>query len=199
MDTGFAAVTSHKVEIVAAVLAAGGSRRLGRPKQLLPLHGTTLVEAVTARVLATSADFVAVVVGAQAAEVAAQVERFAVEILDNADWQEGIGASVRVAARWARRIGASALLLCVVDQPRLSTSHLEDLIDTFRQTGDAVGSRYSGTLGVPAIFGAASFDELEVLAGDRGARALLGRAGTRIVDWPDGAIDIDVPADLAQL
>lgn len=185
--------------IVAAVLAAGGSRRLGRPKQLLPLHGTTLVEAVVVRVCASSCDHVAVVVGSHASEVAAQVDRFPVEILENPDWQEGLGSSVRVAARWARRIGASALLLCVVDQPRLSTSHLDDLIDTFRQTGDAVGSRYSGTLGVPAIFSAASFDELEALAGDRGARALLGRAGTRIVDWPDGAIDIDVPADLVQL
>jgi xanthine dehydrogenase accessory factor len=183
--------------IAAAILAAGGSRRLGRPKQLLPVQGTTLVELIAARVCATSCDRIALVVGAHAAEVAARVERYGIEILDNPDWQEGISSSVRAAARWARRIEAQGLLLCVVDQPKLSTGHLDELVDTFRQSGDVVASRYANTLGVPAVFDAGSFDELEALAGDRGARSLLGRAGTRVVDWPEGAIDIDVPADLA--
>jgi CTP:molybdopterin cytidylyltransferase MocA len=184
------------VTIAAAILAAGGSRRLGRPKQLLPVGDGTLIELVVARVCAASCDRFALVVGAHATEVAARVQRYPVDIVDNADWQEGLGSSVRAAARWAHGINAHALLLCVVDQPKLSTAHLDQLVDTFRQTGDVVGSRYAGTVGVPAIFGAACFDELEALAGDRGARSLLGRLGTRVVDWPDGEIDIDVPADL---
>jgi CTP:molybdopterin cytidylyltransferase MocA len=185
--------------VAAAILAAGGSRRLGQPKQLLRIDGVTLAELVVARVCSTSCDRFALVVGAHATDVVARVQRYAVDIIYNADWEAGLGSSVRAAARWARRTCARGLLLCVVDQPKLSTTHLDELVQTFRQTGNTVGSRYSGALGVPAIFGAAYFDDLEVIAGDRGARSLLGRRGTHVIDWPDGAVDIDLPGDLAQL
>jgi CTP:molybdopterin cytidylyltransferase MocA len=185
------------VTIAAAILAAGGSRRLGQPKQLLAIDGTTLVETVVARVCASRCDRFAIVVGAHAADVIARVARHPVDIVANPHWQEGLASSVRAAAAWAQRIAASGLLLCVVDQPRLATEHLDRLVERFRASRTAVGSRYAGTLGVPAIVPATAFAELIALTGDRGARALLARPGTIAIDWADGAIDIDVAADLA--
>lgn len=182
--------------IAAAILAAGGSRRLGRPKQLLPFGDTTLVEAMIARVWATTCDHVGIVVGAHAADVVVQT-RSGVDIIDNPHWEEGMGSSVRTAVAWAESLESSGLLLCVVDQPRLTTQHLEALLAEFRRTHANVGSRYDGRLGVPAIFSARCFPALASLSGDRGARAVLARPGTRWIEWADGAFDIDVPKDLA--
>lgn len=183
--------------IAAAILAAGASRRLGRPKQLLMIGGTTLVELVIDRVCASRCDRIGVVVGAYAAEVVVRVPRRGVEIVENVAWEEGMASSIRAATAWARSHDASGLLLCVVDQPRLSTRHLDALIDEFRRCSGTVASRYDGTLGVPAIFGSSSFAELAALTGDRGARRLLARPGTRALDWADGAVDIDLPTDHA--
>ena len=111
-----------------AVLAAGASRRLGRPKQLVLVDGVSLIR--HAALAATQARFarVAIVLGANAADVALALEGLDVERVDNPDWAEGMAASVRVAAAWARRHALDALLVAVADQPRLSSLHLDALI-----------------------------------------------------------------------
>jgi xanthine dehydrogenase accessory factor len=187
------------VTIGAAILAAGSSSRLGRPKQLLPYAGATLVETIVARVRATSCTRMAVVLGADREEIARRLARVRVDIVDNDAWQEGMAGSLRVAVAWARAAGCTGLLIAVVDQPRLSTAHLERLLAALRATGDAAASRYSGKLGVPAAFGARWFGELERLQGDRGASGLLERSRVTAIDWADGSIDIDEPADLPHL
>lgn len=185
--------------IGAVILAAGSSSRLGTPKQLLPLGGTTLVEAIVDRVLASSSDRVAVVLGARAEEIAPRLASRPVDLLANDDWAEGMAASLRAAVAWARRTACDALLVTLVDQPRLTTAHLDQLLDAHRDTGHPVASRYGESLGAPAVFGRALFEDLAELRGDRGARQLLARCGARAIDWADGHIDIDVPADLRHL
>ena len=82
---------------------------------------------------------------------------------------------------------------------RFVVAHAEALVARHRAGGGAaVASRYEGTLGVPAVFGRTRFPELLALRGDQGARALLRHdPGVLVVDWPDGALDIDTPGDLA--
>ncbi len=179
--------------IVAAVLAAGASMRLGRPKQLIALDGEPLVRRAARLARASSCTEVAVVLGAHADAIAPTLDGLGVEVLENPLWPEGMGSSVRAAVGWALAECAQALLLVVCDQPRLTTAHLDALI----AHRGRVGSSYLGVVGVPALFPAVDFPALAMVRGDRGARTLL--AGAASIDWPDGAIDVDTDDDLAKL
>jgi CTP:molybdopterin cytidylyltransferase MocA len=181
-----------------AILAAGGSRRLGRPKQLLPFRGRTLLEHVIERVRSSDCDVVAVVLGAESARIGSCVPKTGVETLLNPEWAEGLASSVRCAARWALHLDLRALLLATADQPYLHEHHLNRLLEQHAGGQTLVASRYAGTFGVPALFDRSHLDALLALRGDRGAGALLRRAQSVTgVDFPAGAIDIDTPDDLA--
>nr|HEX4312370.1 nucleotidyltransferase family protein [Kofleriaceae bacterium] len=187
--------------IGAAILAAGASRRLGRPKQLVPCHGVPLVRAIAAEAIGSRADRVAVVVGAHAREVAAAVAGLPLAIEANWLWPEGIASSLRTAVSWAIRTRCDGLCVLACDQPRLTTAHVDRLLSAFRTLGGhaPIASAYGCSLGVPAVFPAASFPSLLGLAGDRGAVSLLAASGVGAVDWPDGVLDVDVPDDLAHV
>lgn len=185
------------VNVVGAILAAGSSSRLGRPKQLVLVAGEPLLRRTARLALATPIAELAIVVGAHAAEVTSAVAGLAVTTLDNPAWPEGMASSIRVAAAWADARAADALLLMVCDQPRLTTAHLAALLADHAASGAIVGSAYRGIVGIPAVFHRRAFAALGALAGDRGARALLGDAAA--VAWDDGAIDVDSEADLAAL
>ncbi|MEO7093942.1 MAG: nucleotidyltransferase family protein [Polyangiales bacterium] len=185
------------MSVVGAILAAGSSSRLGRPKQLVPVAGEPLLRRTARLALATSCTATAVVVGAHAGEVTPAVAGLAVTTLVNEAWPEGVASSIRAATMWAEAQSASALLLMVCDQPRLTTEHLAALLAEHARTGAVVGSAYRGTVGVPAVFPASSFAALGALHGDRGARALL--AGAAAISWDDGAVDVDSEADVDAL
>ena len=183
--------------VVGAILAAGSSSRLGRPKQLVPVGGEPLVRRTARIALASPCAEIAVVLGAATDDVARALDGLSVALLPNPAWSEGVASSIRTAAAWARARSASAVLLLVCDQPRLSAEHLGALLAEHARTGGSVGSRYRDIVGVPAVFPARSFDALARLTGDRGARALLGDAAA--IPWEDGAIDVDSEADIAAL
>jgi len=182
-----------------AVLAAGASRRLGRPKQLLPVGGRTLVRHVVERACASRAARVAVVVGAHALAVRAALDGAAVTVLENPEWEEGLASSIRAAARWAAGRRAAALAIVLADQPEITPHHLNRLAAEHGAGAAAAGSAYRGVLGVPAVFDAALFPALLALSGDRGAAALLAETRAATVPWPAGAVDIDTEADVVRL
>jgi CTP:molybdopterin cytidylyltransferase MocA len=185
--------------IGAAVLAAGASRRLGQPKQLVTVEGQELVRRMAEVALQSGCRPVAVVLGAHGAEVGAAVARVPVVCLWNSEWAEGMGSSVRSAAQWAMGAELDALVLVLVDQLRLSSGHLDALLAASDQGGRIAASAYQGVLGVPAIFPRRFFPALQALKGDSGARQLL-RDNPLIaaVSWPDGVYDLDRTTDLAR-
>jgi CTP:molybdopterin cytidylyltransferase MocA len=176
--------------IAGIVLAAGASRRLGEPKQLLDCHGEPLVRVIARRVRAAT-DATCVVVGA--VDLGRALHDLDVDVVICRDWAEGMAASLRAGIAWAKRHEAAVVTAC--DQPDLDTDHVRTLIETYRQTDGIVASRYEGVSGVPAVFPATMFETLAKLEGDRGARALLGDA--RVIDWPAGARDLDTPSAVA--
>jgi len=185
--------------VVCAILAAGASRRLGQPKQLLGIDGQPLIYRIASVALASRADAVAVMLGAQAEPIAGALGSLPLlEIRLVPDWAEGLSASVRTAARWAQRRRALALLLAVGDQVALTSACLDALIGASDGGRRLVASTYDGVRGVPAVIPSAHFPALRRLTGDVGARALLRVAGPEIaeVPWAAGAQDIDVPTDL---
>jgi molybdenum cofactor cytidylyltransferase len=148
---------------------------------------------------------VVVVLGAEHVAIAAAVYLSGVCVVRNEDWAQGIASSIHAGLRGLEEIDldADGAMILTCDQPRLSVSHLQALMAGFDARGgrDIAASEYAGRVGVPAIFSRAMFPELYALSGDKGARALLKKAGGAVmrVDFPGGEVDVDTPEDLAAL
>lgn len=179
-----------------AILAAGASRRLGEPKQLLRLSGKSLLRRAAENALAANAECVVAVLGAFAEKIKPELDGLAVRIVENRDWQEGIASSIRAAigALQAERVDAALLMLC--DQPFISRAFLQKLIAAWRTSKvPIVASGYSDAVGAPALFDSALFNALLQLRGESGARQLIRQHRHDIVPCPEGFVDIDTPED----
>lgn len=190
-------------QIVLAVLAAGGSHRLGRAKQLLVKEGQSLLRSAAKTALAAACGPVVVVLGARAACLQAETADLQVTIVVNDGWASGLASSVRAAVHAADRIapGASGILITLADQPRVTPDLLRELVRRHRKKpAHPVACGYAGTVGVPALFPRSFFPELLRLQGDRGARDLLRDRGSRVevVPFPGAALDIDTNEDIAR-
>lgn len=182
--------------VAVLVLAAGGSRRLGRPKQLVRMHGRSLLALAVTRALDLGPLWIGVVVGAGASRLAAELSSSPVEIVVARNWRQGLSASLRAGlARVPRQ--ATDLLVTTVDQWAVTSSDLRRLL---RQRGRSpVAAAYDGVLGIPALFPRRAWRALGALEGDRGARALLEAPGVRAVAVEAAAVDLDTPEDLRRL
>lgn len=183
------------------VLAAGAATRFGSPKQLARLNGLPLLHLAVGRAVAIAGQSVTVVLGANAADLAPLLRHTGASMLINRDWTEGMGSSVRAGVAGIPAAADGALLM-LADQPAVTADDLRRLVHAWRgQPNHIVAAQYAGTAGVPAIFAREDFAALASLRGDAGARALLRRAGDRLVrvPMPSAAIDIDTPEDLLKL
>jgi CTP:molybdopterin cytidylyltransferase MocA len=184
------------------VLAAGGSRRLGKPKQLVrrrtrPLLAHTLAAARSALPTAP----LIVVLGSHALRLRLVVRRAGHGItVNNPRWEDGLATSLR-AGLAATPPGTRALLVLLVDQPEVGAAALRRLVRAWRRRpGVPAAACYGGHAGVPAILPRRNWRAIRALRGDSGARALLRNApSVTLVALPEAAIDIDTPADLAAL
>ena len=183
------------------ILAAGESSRMGRPKQLLSVNGKTLLRhAIDAARVIDEAPVV--VLGAHAAAICAEVNGLPVTIIENTDWQSGMGGSLRTGLQalldHSPKTQAAIIMLC--DQPRVTGDILRALVEPYRSSASPiVACEYGGVLGVPALFHRTMFQELLALQGAEGARKIIQRypAQAARVSFPDGAIDLDTPEDFA--
>lgn len=183
------------------ILAAGASRRLGQPKQLVPLGGKPALHLVVSTAVALPGWSVSVVVGANAGDLTYLLARSSVSVVVNRNWEEGIAASIR-AGLAAMPPACEAAMILLGDQVAVTTDDLKRLNDAWKgEEGSIVASVYSQHVGVPAIFPRAFFPELAQLRGDQGARAILERNAYRLVrvPMPNAAVDLDTPEDLAAL
>ena len=189
---------SADASIAAVVLAAGGSARLGRPKQLVPIHGEPLVRRAARAALDAGCRPVMVVLGAEREAVGAAVADLPIQPVGNPHWADGVGSSIACGVRAAAADGPAGCIVLPCDQPRLSEGVLAALIERYRRgEAQAVACAYGGTVGAPVLFAPALFDRLSALTGDSGAkRVLRGCAALQIVEFPGGELDIDTDADL---
>ena len=188
----------------AIILAAGGSTRLGQPKQLLVLEGETLVRRMVNAASAAGCTHVTVVVGETRDRVAAELRGTAAEIVANEHWQNGLGTSIKrgLAHLVRARPEIENVVLLACDQPFVDRAVVHALIKAGEASGkEIVASSYAGTLGVPALFDRVCFEALLSLPDDTGAKSLLTADESRVarVEFPEGALDIDTPADLDRL
>lgn len=191
------------MKLAAALLAAGSSRRFGRPKAFLEFRGRSLLRGLATE-LAAVADPVIVVAPPSANAFARELEGTGVKLVVNPWAERGMGSSLAAATRALvlRSPASEALLVALVDQPLVTRHLLERLVRAAEATGGWAACDYGDDeIGPPAVFPRAAFPELERLDGDRGARALLEARRDAIarVEFSDGRCDVDTPADYERL
>jgi CTP:molybdopterin cytidylyltransferase MocA len=190
-------------ENAVVILAAGGSRRMGRPKQLVEIEGQSLVRRAAEAALAAGSGSVHVVVGAEVIRVRAALDGLPVELVVNDAWKEGMASSIRAAIEAIERRDrpAETLTLMLCDQPGVSDDVLRRLLEAYRATrAPVVASRYPEGPGVPALFHAELFPALKSLGGDVGARHLIRHLDRDVVTIPFALTDdIDTPSDVLRI
>jgi CTP:molybdopterin cytidylyltransferase MocA len=184
------------------ILAAGGSRRLGRPKQLLSVLGEPLLRRVVRMAVDVDPDHLIVVLGSSAYDCVPVIKDCGVDIVVNPFWESGLAGSIRLGVERAEEQGASSVLFLLADQPWLNSEVIGRFLERVNgQTDAIISARYDGILGAPMMFGSDWFPQLKNLEGDQGARNLVAKEGGRVevIDWSEGALDLDTPEDLNTL
>lgn len=185
--------------LVALVLAAGASTRLGQPKQLVLYHGERLVDRAARIAADAGASLVFVVLGAEVDSVLQGLQQSeTLRVLIHKGWAAGMAGAIALGAAAAERAGADDLLVLACDQPAVDAEHLRTLVEVSRRE-HVVASVYSGRRGIPALFPSFALHALQGLQGDRGARDLLQREDVMTVPLADGEFDVDTPEDLQKL
>ncbi len=186
--------------VTGLVLAAGGSKRLGRPKQLLPYGRRTVLDQTLSVARRCPFDQLVCVIGGGGPEVRGVVALDGFEVAENPSFGEGCSSSIAVALA-AVDPRADALVLLLGDQPGVTPETVAALI---AGRGDAAlaACAYENGRGHPLAFARSTFGELAGLHGDKGVWKLMDRAGAAVVEVPvAGAIprDIDTWEDYAAI
>ena len=194
----------RKTIIEILILAAGASRRLGEPKQLIKYEGTSLVRRIASESVKAGIGNVTVVTGYKTDEIAMEISDLKVDVFYNEDWEEGIGASIRNGLKYVlkKQPDTNAILITMVDQPFVNAQHLQKIANAYDPARPMIiASAYSGTFGVPVLVDNYYFEKLSELKGDEGGKKIFVQYLRDIVEIPfiEGSIDIDHQEDLAKL
>jgi molybdenum cofactor cytidylyltransferase len=188
----------------AIILAAGGSSRFGRAKQLLSFQGESLVRRAVRTAIEAGCACVTVVVGDARDRIKTEVRETPAVIVENPEWQRGLGTSIRCGLRQllSSRPELDAVVLLACDQPFVDASVITSLIAQRENSRKPiVACSYANTLGIPALFSRSCFEALLALPDDSGAKALIESRSADVaqIEFEKGAIDLDTPADLEQI
>jgi molybdenum cofactor cytidylyltransferase len=188
--------------IACIVLAAGGSRRLGFPKQLVRRRARSLLRhALAAAHGALPHSALIVVLGANVLRLRLAVRRAAPQgvVVHNAQWTDGLAGSLNAGLAAVPK-HVRSILVTLVDQPNVDHRTLLRLLQAWsRRPGVAAAASYAGRPGVPAVLPRRYWRAIRELRGDVGARALLHGSSITIVAMPEAELDVDTSADLARL
>ena len=175
------------------VLAAGGSSRLGRPKQLLDYRGRTLLDATLDMARGCRFDQLVVALGGAGDDVRSAVDLSGCDVVDNVHYTTGCSSSIG-AALAAIDQRSAALVLLLGDQPGVKP----EVVDALRTTAESCDAalavcRYADGRGHPFCFARSTFDDLADLHGDKAVWKLLESGRYPVTE---AAIDGPVPIDV---
>lgn len=181
----------------ALLLAAGGSTRLGRPKQLLSIGGVPLVRHVARLLLATRPEHLVVVTGGAEAAIRQALAGLDVVLVRNEDWQTGMASSLRCGHQ-ALAGSSLPLLIAGTDQPCLTERHLHGLLEQDADGKDVITSYGEDGRGIPVLLSPATQQRIQSLQGDTGLRQLWKNMQTAPISVcaPELGFDIDTPEQL---
>lgn len=180
--------------IAATILAAGRSTRMGHPKARLLYRGRTFLQGILDAAEAAGLRRI-VAVGADATEILSGHDLHGVSVVTNTEMDSGPIGSIRAAIREIRDDPVEALLVWPVDLPHVSVKTIEMLKDAFSRThGPVIVPVYHGTRGHPVVFGRDVFSELLDPGLHDGARAVVHRDQSRVVE-----VEVDDSAIISDL
>jgi molybdenum cofactor cytidylyltransferase len=183
--------------VTGLVLAAGGSQRLGEPKQLLPYGSGTLLDHALETARASGFDQLIVALGGSSADVRSRVDLSEAEVVENPDFGEGCSSSI-AAGLSALDPRAELLVLMLGDQPGVTPATVRALIAGCGDGTVLAACLYDNGRGHPLAFGRGVFDDLRELHGDKAVRKLMERRSDEVVEIRvSGPIprDVDTRAD----
>lgn len=189
------------MNIGVVILAAGESKRMGVPKQILPIFGVPMLKYLVDEVLDTEAHPVTVVVGANKTKIVPLLENIPIGIIDNSDWQKGMGSSIKMGLVGSYLItkGFDGLIFMTSDMPFVNAEVINKLIKTAREFPHKtiIASKYAGTLGIPVLYKKERFEDILDMKPEHGAKQFFNKYPDEIVtvDFDLGAIDLDTKED----
>ncbi|MDZ7361505.1 MAG: nucleotidyltransferase family protein [candidate division KSB1 bacterium] len=175
-------------KISALVLAAGESKRIpGKNKLLLPFAGKTIVECTVDTVLQAAVDDVILVLGHEAETIKKVVGDRPIKIAFNPDYRNGMAGSIHTGLT-ALSPTATAVMICLVDQPLIQSAELNLLITAFSQAKEKsiAVPVFKGQRGNPVIFDLRYRAEMLTLKGDVGCKPIIAR-------HPEAVVEVEMP------
>jgi molybdenum cofactor cytidylyltransferase len=189
------------------ILAAGESKRFGRPKQLAQIKGKYLLEWVLDAALTSKLEKVILVLGYEYQKIKDKVDQKAypekLQVIYNKDYKQGQSTSIKYGLSKIRG-GVVQVMLLLGDQPLVTRDIIDLLLESFQQSNKAIGVPvFKGKRGNPVIFTQAFFEELRAIEGDVGARNIINRNPNEVlkieIKVPSIFFDIDTPHDLKRI
>ncbi|MGC1514949.1 MAG: nucleotidyltransferase family protein [Maribacter sp.] len=197
---------NEPLHIAALIMAAGASRRMNGIKQVLPWKESNFLLETLKTVTRTKATKIEIILGANADNImdTCRLKESKVPISINPNWSQGLGNSIAFGTDMLLKNTnkPDGILICLADQPLLTTSYLNLLIDTFSSDrSKIVATKYGFKAGVPAVFPNLFFKELRQLQGDQGAKEMMQRNSNRmtILDAQHQVTDIDTLPEYERL
>jgi molybdenum cofactor cytidylyltransferase len=187
--------------VAGIVLAAGGSHRYGRVKQLLPWKGQPLVRHAARLALEAGLSPVIVVAGESLPEIQTALEGLDVTLVHNPTWSDGQSTSVRLGLEAIQRRAGAALFL-LSDQPRVPSALIKTLVEAHAHSlAPVIAPQVDGQRANPVLFDRITFPAFAELQGDRGGRQLFSRYPVQWLPWYDASVllDVDTPEDYRRL
>lgn len=173
-------------------MAAGESKRLDSPKQLLKWGNEYLINHVIKIAVSSNIQQLHVVLGSRIEQIQPIINDKNAIIVRNPDWQSGLSSSIKAGLSMIDdKINGVFILL--VDQPFLTAELLNRMIDRFSKTkAQAIVPRVNGQQYNPVLFSREVFRDLMTINGDKGAKAMLRQFSIEWVDWPDRKLMMDI-------
>lgn len=187
----------HQLSISIIILAAGYSKRLGEPKQLLEINGQNLLSHAIRAATDVNAETVILVAREGLIDDQAQGKY---SLVINEDASLGMSSSIKAGLKFVyeNAPGTDGVIIMVCDQPHVTTAVLLQLINEHVKTGKSiVAAKYANTYGTPVFFDKLYFSRLNELNGDSGAKKVILQnfRDLAFIEFPLGEIDIDTPED----
>lgn len=173
---------------------------MGQSKQLLTINGKPLLQKTVEELLTANTGEVIVVLGANASEHKKVIVDYPVRIVENNQWQNGMGASIKAGMKFIgdRFPKSKAVIISVCDQPHLTSTHIKQIAQAYYNTEQSiVASIYKETLGVPVLFDHSHFETLTQIQDNEGAKKIIQQNLTNVTSVPFllGDIDLDTMED----
>lgn len=195
-------MSENPKNIVALILAAGESRRMGKPKQILKYGSTTMLNHIKEHLTLKFVDRTFIVLGAYAKEIVQVSNLHDSEIIEFKGWKEGMGSSLAYACgKILSENKYDGILITLSDLPLVSNDDYGKMIELFESENDIVATKANDSVGVPAIFGREYFEELKILKGEKGAKSIIKKHPNKVIMFENekAAFDVDTVSDFEKL